>query len=41
MHIEKDENLVEAIRASKVAYTKLLKVTWGIRNWTLKSNECN
>ncbi len=30
--IENDENLVEAIWASKVAYTKLLKVAWGTRN---------
>ncbi len=28
-HFEKDENLVEAIRASKLAYTKPLKVAWG------------
>jgi hypothetical protein len=27
---EKDENLVEAIRASRLAYTKPLKVAWGV-----------
>jgi hypothetical protein len=33
--LEKDENLVEKIQASRVAYAKLLKVAWGIQNWTL------
>jgi hypothetical protein len=28
-HFEKDENLVEAIQASKLAYAKPLKVAWG------------
>jgi hypothetical protein len=32
---EKDENLVEAIQTSKVAYAKLLKVAWGVQNRTL------
>jgi hypothetical protein len=41
VHLEKDENLVEAIWASKVAYAKLLKVAWGVWHWTLKSNEHN
>jgi hypothetical protein len=27
--LEKDENLVETIRASRVAYVKPLKVAWG------------
>jgi hypothetical protein len=31
-HFEKDENLVETIRASKVAYAKPLKVAWGVQN---------
>jgi len=35
---EKDENLVETIRASRVAYAKPLKVAWGVRNSTLESN---
>jgi hypothetical protein len=30
--LEKDENLVESIQVSKVAYAKPLKVAWGIRN---------
>jgi hypothetical protein len=38
---EKDENLVEAIWANKLAYAKPLKVAWGIWHWTLKSNKCN
>jgi hypothetical protein len=37
----KNDNLVEAIRASKIAYAKPFKVVWGIRNWTLESNKCN
>ncbi len=41
VHLEKDENLVETIQASKVAYVKLLKVAWGAQHWTLKSNKCN
>jgi hypothetical protein len=40
-HLEKDENLVEIVWASKVAYAKPLKVAWGIWNWTLESNKCN
>ncbi len=40
-HLEKDENLVEAIRASKLAYVKPLKVAWGTWHWTLESNKCN
>jgi hypothetical protein len=38
--LEKDENLVETIQASRVAYAKPLKVAWGTRNWTLESNKC-
>jgi len=30
--LEKDKNLVETIRASRVAYAKPLKVAWGVRN---------
>jgi hypothetical protein len=41
VRLEKDENLVEAIWASKIAYAKPLKVAWGIWHWTLKSNKCN
>jgi hypothetical protein len=40
-HLEKDENLVETIWASKVVYAKPLKVTWGVQNWTLESNKHN
>jgi hypothetical protein len=39
--LEKDENLVEIIWANIVTYAKLLKVAWGARHWTLKSNKCN
>ncbi len=39
--LEKDENLVEAIQASKIAYAKPLKVAWGVWHWTLKFNKCN
>jgi hypothetical protein len=39
--LEKDENLVETIWASRVANTKLLKLAWGAWNWTLESNKCN
>jgi hypothetical protein len=39
--LEKDENLVEAIWASRVAYAKPLKVAWGIQHWILKSNKRN
>jgi hypothetical protein len=28
--LEKDENLVEAIRASRVVYAKPLEVAWGV-----------
>ncbi len=38
---KKDDNLVEAIWASKVTYAKPFKVVWGIWNWTLESNKCN
>jgi hypothetical protein len=38
---ENDENLVETIWASKVAYAKPLKIAWGTRHWSLKSNKCN
>jgi hypothetical protein len=37
--LEKDENLVETIWASKVTYAKPLKVAWGVQNWTLESNK--
>jgi hypothetical protein len=40
-HFEKDEDLVETNRASRVVYAKLLKVAWGVRDWTLESNKCN
>ncbi len=39
--LEKDDNLVETIRASRVAYAKPLKLAWGVRNWTLESNKRN
>jgi hypothetical protein len=39
-HLEKEENLVETIRASKVVYAKPLKVAWGV-HWTLESNKRN
>jgi hypothetical protein len=39
--LEKDENLVETIWASRIAYAKPLKVAWGLRNWTLESNKRN
>jgi hypothetical protein len=39
--LEKDENLVETIRASKVVYAKPLKLARGARNWTLESNKRN
>ncbi len=41
MRLQKDENLVETIRARRVANAKPLKVAWGVQNWTLKSNKCN
>jgi hypothetical protein len=40
-HLEKDENLVEAIQTSKLAYVKPLKVAWGTWHWTLESNKRN
>jgi hypothetical protein len=40
-HLEECENLVESIRASKVAYANPLKVASGIRNWTLEFNMHN
>jgi len=39
--LENDKNLVEIIWASIVVYAKPLKVTWGVHNWTLKSNKHN
>jgi len=39
--LEKDENLVETSWIIKIAYAKPLKVTWSVRNWTLKSNKRN
>jgi hypothetical protein len=39
--LENDDNLVETIRASIVAYAKPLKVAWGARNSTLESNKHN
>jgi hypothetical protein len=39
--LEKDENLVETIWASRVVYVKPLKLAWGVRDWTLESNKCN
>ncbi len=39
--LEKNENLIETIRASRVVYAKHLKIAWGVRNWTLESNKCN
>jgi hypothetical protein len=39
--LEKDENFVETIRASRVAYAKPLKLAWGARNWTMESNKRN
>jgi len=41
VRFEKDENLVEIIRASRVAYANPLKVAWGARDWTLESNKHN
>jgi len=29
-HLEKDDNLVKAIRASKVAYAKPIEIAWGV-----------
>jgi len=29
-HLEKDENLVETIQASRLAYAKPLKIAWGV-----------
>jgi hypothetical protein len=39
--LEKDENLIETIRASRVVYAKPLKLAWGTQNWTLESNKHN
>ncbi len=39
--LEKDKNLVDTIRASRVAYAKPLKLARGVRNWTLESNKRN
>jgi hypothetical protein len=41
VHLEKDENLVEAIRTNRLAYVKPLKVAWGAWHWTLESNKRN
>ncbi len=38
---ERDEKIVETIRANRDVYTKPLKVAWGVQNWTLESNKCN
>jgi len=40
-HLEKYDDLVEAIWANKVVYANPLKVTHGILNWTLESNKHN
>jgi hypothetical protein len=40
-YLEKNENLVEIIRANKVAYAKPLKVAWGVQNWTLEFKKHN
>jgi hypothetical protein len=40
-HFEKDENLVEVIRANRLTYAKPLKVAWGTYHWTLESNKHN
>jgi hypothetical protein len=40
-HLEKDKNLVETIRANRIAYAKPFKLAWGARNWTLESNKSN
>ncbi len=40
-HLEKDENLVETIQASRITYAKPLKLAWGTQNWTLESNKRN
>jgi hypothetical protein len=29
-HLEKDENLVEVVQASRLTYAKPLKVAWGV-----------
>jgi hypothetical protein len=39
--LEKDDNLVETIWASRIAHAKPLKLAWGAQNWTLKSNKRN
>jgi hypothetical protein len=39
--LEKDENIVETIWASRVAYAKPLKFAWGARNLRLESNKRN
>jgi hypothetical protein len=39
--LEKDENLVETIWASRIVYAKPLKLTWRIQNWTIKSTKRN
>ncbi len=39
--LEKDKNLVQTIQASRIANAKLLKLAWGVQNWTLESNKHN
>jgi hypothetical protein len=34
--LEKDENLVEIIQASRVTYAKPLKVAWGVRELDIR-----
>jgi hypothetical protein len=40
-HLEKNENLVETIQASRITYAKPLKLAWGTQNWILESNKRN
>jgi len=39
--LEKDKNLVETIRISRITYAKPLKIAWGVQNWTLEFNKRN
>jgi len=41
VYLEKDNNLVETIRANIVANANLLKIAWAIQNLTLESNKHN
>jgi len=34
--LEKDENLIETIWATRVVHAKPLKIAWGVRNWTFR-----